>query len=285
MTIKITEVGARDGLQNEKASLSVETRVALIRRLAKLPFSEIEVGSFVSPKWVPQMACSDLVYAGVKDLEGPVELSCLVPNERGMQDAVKAGVKKISIFTAASETFNQKNINCSIAESFARFEPVLKLAEEHGMAVRGYISTAFVCPYEGDVEPHVVQEVYQRLLDVGVTDISIGDTIGKATTGQVKAVLERVLPLSSDADVALHLHDTYGKALENVAAGLDLGVTHFDSSTAGLGGCPYAPGAFGNLATENLVAFLAQKGLLDERSWQPGLAEAAQFINKAIKTQ
>ncbi len=258
----ITEVGPRDGLQNEKNILSVADRAAWIRELAKSGVDEIEVGAFVSPKWVPQMVDSDKVFSLVKDLQDQVKLTCLVPNEQGMQQAMAAGVKRIAIFTAASETFTQKNINCSIAESFARFAPVLKLAQANGIEVRGYISTAFVCPYEGVIGPAQSQAVLQQFLDLGVSEISVGDTIGKATPNSVAGLMAILQPIvqKNKIDLAMHFHDTYGMAIANVAESLRWDVRHFDASAGGLGGCPYAKGASGNVATEDLISFLEQMG-------------------------
>ncbi|MBM3230025.1 hydroxymethylglutaryl-CoA lyase, partial [Candidatus Parvarchaeota archaeon] len=255
-------VGPRDGLQNEKNILSVADRAAWIRELAKSGVDEIEVGAFVSPKWVPQMVDSDKVFALVKDLQPQIKLTCLVPNEQGMQQAVAAGVKRVAIFTAASETFTQKNINCSIAESFARFVPVLKLAQKNSIEVRGYISTAFVCPYDGVISPEKTQIVLQRFLDLGVSEISIGDTIGKATPQSVAALMALLQPMVQNhkVDLAMHFHDTYGMAIANVAESLRWDVRHFDASAGGLGGCPYAKGASGNVATEDLLYFLQAMG-------------------------
>lgn len=261
--IQITEVGPRDGLQNEKEKLTVEDRVAFVRSLVETGVEEIEVGAFVSPKWVPQMADTKKVVEAVMSLPDKTIFSALVPNERGMQEALASGIKKVSVFTAASESFNQKNINCSIKESFERFQSVVKLAEDNVVSVRGYISTAFVCPYEGNIQPEQVLNVAKSFLDLGVTDLSIGDTIGKASPDHVARLFEILLPFAQDHNLhlAMHFHDTYNLALVNVHESLKWGVTHFDSSAGGLGGCPYAPGAAGNLATEDLVFYLQSLAL------------------------
>ena len=286
--IRITEVGPRDGLQNEKTTLSVEARAAWIRELAQTGVDEIEVGAFVSPKWVPQMADSEKVFALVQDLAAQVKLTCLVPNEQGMQAAIAAGVKRVAIFTAASESFTQKNINCSIAESFTRFAPVFKLARANAIEVRGYISTAFVCPYEGEIAPAKTQDVLQQFLDLGVNEISIGDTIGKATPNSVAGLMTLLQPRAQNnkIDLAMHFHDTYGMAIANVAESLRWDVRHFDSSAGGLGGCPYAQGASGNVATEDLIYFLQAEGYQSSKNqaWQlEHLIQATKPVLKALQ--
>lgn len=252
--MRITEVGPRDGLQNEPASVPTDAKIAFVDALSASGLREIEVSSFVSPKWIPQLADAESVFHGIHRAEGAI-YSALVPNEKGLERAQACKVDKIAVFTAASETFNKKNINATIAESIARFEPVVKRA---GVPVRGYISTAFWCPYEGRISPAAVVDVAKRLVDLGVHELSIGDTIGKASPADVRALLE-VLPRS--VPVALHFHDTYGMAVANaLTAWKEFGIADFDSSAGGLGGCPYAAGATGNVATEDLVYALRATG-------------------------
>jgi hydroxymethylglutaryl-CoA lyase len=253
--VRIIEVGPRDGLQNETAVVPTEKKVAFIDALSGSGVSEIEVSSFVSPKWVPQLADAEDVFKRIRRAKGIV-YSALVPNEKGLERAKAAGVDKIAVFTAASETFNRKNINASIAVSIDRFRPVVRAA---GVPVRAYVSTAFWCPFEGKVAPAAVKDVVQRLVDLGVNEISIGDTIGKAVPDEVCELLRALLPLP--LPIALHFHDTYRHAVENaLAAWREFGIDAFDSSAGGLGGCPYAPGASGNVATETLVAALDAAG-------------------------
>ncbi len=254
--MRIIEVGPRDGLQNEPATVPTERKVAFIDALGATGVSEIEVSSFVSPKWVPQLADAEEVFKKIRRVKGVI-YSALVPNEKGLERAKAAGVDKIAVFTAASETFNQKNINATIAESIERFRPVVKAA---GVPVRAYVSTAFWCPYEGKIAPAAVVDVVRQLIVLGVNEISIGDTIGKATPADVRELLNALLP--SPVPLALHFHDTYKHAVENaVAAWLEFGIDAFDSSAGGLGGCPYAPGAAGNVATEDLVYLLDGMGI------------------------
>jgi hydroxymethylglutaryl-CoA lyase len=258
--IRIVEVGPRDGLQNEARPLGVAERVQMIEGLIDAGLKTIEVGSFVSPKWVPQMAGSAEVLATLGPREG-VTFQMLVPNVKGFVAARDAGAEEIAIFAAASESFSQKNINCSIEESFGRFAPVLEGAREAGMRVRGYVSCVLGCPYEGRVSLHSVVSVARRLHDLGCYEVSLGDTIGtgtpKAAAAMVRAVAEE-MPITA---VALHEHNTYGQALANILACLEAGVTTFDASVGGLGGCPYAKGATGNVSTEELVYMLEGMGL------------------------
>lgn len=254
--MRIVEVGPRDGLQNEQAVIPTEAKVAFVDALGATGVSEIEVSSFVSPKWVPQLADAEEVFRRIRRAKGVV-YSALVPNEMGLERARAAKVDKVAVFTAASETFNRKNINASIAESIERFRPVVRTA---GVPVRAYVSTAFWCPYEGRIAPVAVVDVVRRLADLGVNEISIGDTIGKAVPDEVLALLKVLLP--SAVPIALHFHDTYGHAVENaVCAWKEFKIDVFDSSAGGLGGCPYAPGASGNVATEALVAALPGTGV------------------------
>lgn len=254
-TVKIVEVGPRDGLQNEKVTIPTQVKIDYITALADAGLRVIEAGAFVSPKWVPQMADTAEVYREVPKDPG-VEYPVLVPNMNGLERAIEAGVQSIAIFTASSETFNKRNINMSIDESFANYAPVAARANAEGIKVRGYVSTAFGCPYEGDVPPETVLEVSARLLDIGCYEVSVGDTIGVGTPMQVQGViglLRDVIPVSK---LAMHFHDTRGTALANTLAALEMGISTFDASSGGLGGCPYAPGASGNMATEDLVYML-----------------------------
>lgn len=258
--VKIVEVGPRDGLQNEKAVVPLEVRRELCVRLAGAGLKNIEAGAFVSPKWVPQMAGSAELFAALPVLAG-VRWSALVPNLKGFEEARLAGVRDVSVFTAASESFTRKNINCSIDESFERFAPVFPAAEAGGMRVRGYVSTAIACPYEGPVAPAAVARVARRLHEAGCHEISLGDTIGVGSPAQVRAMLEAVTAEVPAAALAVHFHDTYGQALTNVLTSLEYGIGVVDASVAGLGGCPYAPGASGNLATEDLIYLLDGLGI------------------------
>ena len=258
--IKIVEVGPRDGLQNEPKTLSVEQRVALINWLSECELDEIEVGSFVSPKWVPQMANTDEVFLAINKVPD-VRYSVLTPNMKGLEKALEVEAKAISIFTAASEAFNQKNINCTIDESFERFAPMMKLALEKDLRVRGYVSCITHCPYSGAVSPADVLNVTDRLLDIGCAEVSLGETIGRATADDTRRVLGVMVGKLPVEQLALHCHDTHGQALENIAVGLEYGITTFDAAIGGLGGCPYADGqAKGNVATEAVVEFLQSKG-------------------------
>jgi len=250
--IRIVEVGPRDGLQNEQETVPTDLKVAYIDALSKAGLPEIEAGAFVSPKWIPQLADSDEVFSRIRRTPG-VAYSALVPNEKGLERALAVRLDKIAVFTAASETFNRKNINATIAESIARFKPVVRGARAAKLAVRGYLSTAFWCPYEGKIDPAKTVQVSQELLGLGVDEISIGDTIGKASPDEVRALLDLLLPIVPAGRVAMHFHDTYGRAVENCRASFDRGIRTFDSSAGGIGGCPYAPGASGNVSTQALV--------------------------------
>jgi len=259
--VKVVEVGPRDGLQNEKVTIPTEVKVEFITALGDAGLRVIEAGAFVSPKWVPQMADTAEVYRDIPKDPG-VEYPVLVPNAKGLERAIESGVKSIAIFTAASETFNKRNINMSIDESFENYAPVAARAIAEGIRVRGYVSTAFGCPYEGDVPAEKVLEVCARLLDLGCYEVSVGDTIGVGTPMQVQGVigvLRQVIPASK---LAMHFHDTRGTALANTLAALEMGIATFDASAGGLGGCPYAPGASGNLATEDLV-YMLDKMVID----------------------
>jgi hydroxymethylglutaryl-CoA lyase len=258
--VTIVEVGPRDGLQNEAGVVPTAAKISFIDQLSAAGHAVIEVSAFVSPKWVPQMADASEVFAGISRRAG-VRYTALVPNLAGLARAEAAGVTEIAIFAAASETFSRKNINQTIAESLATYKAVCDAALSKGMRVRGYLSTCFGCPFEGFVPPARVAEVAGRLLDLGVFEVAISDTIGVAHPGQIAEVLNPVTTRVPLAQVALHLHDTRGTALANVLAGLHYGVTTFDSAAGGLGGCPYAPGASGNLATEDLLYMLDGMGI------------------------
>ena len=258
-SVRIVEVGLRDGLQNESSELSVEHRFELCKRLIDAGSTHFEIGSFVSPKWVPQMAqTAELTKMVLQELtrrkaHNKLFPSVLVPNEIGMQQAIDSGIKEVALFGACTESFSQKNINCSIDESFQRFEAVMKLAKKNKIKVRGYLSTCFGCPFEGAVEEKIVVQIAKRMHDLGVYEISIGDTIGVAQVGQIKSLfskLKKVIPVKK---LAGHFHDTRGQSLANILAAYEIGVRVFDSSIGGLGGCPYAPGAAGNVATEDVV--------------------------------
>lgn len=253
--VKIVEVGPRDGLQNEAQGVSLETRIALVNNLANAGLPMIEAGSFVSPKWVPQMAESAEVFAGIQRLTG-VTYSALTPNLKGFDAALRAKVDEVAVFAAASEQFSQKNINCSISDSLARFQPVLSAAQAANLPVRGYVSCVLGCPYEGNIDPHAVLEVSEQLLTMGCYEVSLGDTIGVGTPGSMRALLDVLIPAIGPERLALHCHDTYGQALANICAGLEYGIATIDSAVAGLGGCPYARGASGNVATEDVLYML-----------------------------
>jgi hydroxymethylglutaryl-CoA lyase len=258
--VRVVEVGPRDGLQNEAAQITVEDRVVFAQALLDAGLPVVEVGAFVSPKWVPQMAGSDEVLRRLRRPPG-ARLPVLVPNAQGFERARAAGAREIAIFTAASETFNRKNINASIDESFARFAEFVPAAGREGMWVRGYVSTCFGCPYEGAVDPAKVVEVARRLVEIGCEEVSIGDTIGVAVPTQVTDVMGRLEAVIPAQRLAVHFHDTRGTALANVLAALQEGIAVVDSSAGGLGGCPYAPGASGNLATEDLLYMLRGMGI------------------------
>lgn len=253
--VTVYEVGPRDGFQNLARFIDTDTKVAFIDALSLSGLPAIEATSFVSPKWVPQLSDAADVMERIRRADG-VRYPVLVPNKVGMTRALAAGVREIAVFTAASETFNRRNINASIAQSIERFLPVAEMARADGVRMRGYVSTAFGCPYQGDVPVAGVVHVVGELIDLGCFEVSVGDTIGVADPGQIRAVVDALGQRHDLSRVALHLHDTYGRGLANVLAGLEAGITIFDSAAGGLGGCPYAPGASGNLATEDLVAML-----------------------------
>lgn len=258
--VTLIEVGPRDGLQNESSFVYTEHKIELINLLSQTGLKHIEATSFVSPRAIPQLADNEAVFAGINKAAG-IAYSALVPNERGMLRALDAGVKEIAVFTAASELFNQRNINCSIEESLDRFRPVLALAKAHNIPVRGYISCVLGCPYQGEVAPTQVALVAKKLLDLGVNELSLGDTIGVGTPKQTQALLDEIIPLLPLTELAMHFHDTYGQAIANIYASLNYGVHRFDSSVAGLGGCPYARGASGNVATEDVLYLMHGLGI------------------------
>lgn len=286
--IRLVEVGPRDGLQNEKSVVGLSAKVAYIDALSATGLREIESGAFVSPKAVPQMADSEQVFKHIVR-EPSVTYSALVPNERGFERALAAGVNKVSVFTAASESFNQKNINASIAESIERFKPVVFLAKKARLPVRAYVSTAFSCPYEGGIEPQAVLDVVKRLQDLSVDEISVGDTIGKATAVDVRRLLTPLLGAVSAEKVFLHFHDTFGHAVENaLVAWREYGVSGFDASTGGVGGCPYAPGAAGNVAMEDLVAAFTAAGAstgVDLNGLKAAAAALAKHLGRPLGAQ
>jgi len=258
--VRIVEVGPRDGLQNEPQPISAPVKIELIERLADAGIRYIEAGSFVNPQWVPQMAGSDEVFQGITHKPG-VTYAALTPNLKGFERALASGATEVAIFAAASETFSQKNINCSIDESLDRFAPVMAAASAANLPVRGYISCVVGCPYEGSVATEKVRQVAERLLQMGCYEISLGDTIGIGTPADIRRAIETSAKSVPIEQLAVHLHDTYGQALANIYASLEMGIAVVDSSIAGLGGCPYAKGASGNIATEDLVYMLNGLGI------------------------
>ncbi|XP_004603493.2 hydroxymethylglutaryl-CoA lyase, mitochondrial isoform X1 [Sorex araneus] len=278
--VKIVEVGPRDGLQNEKNIVPTAVKIKLIDMLSEAGLPVIEATSFVSPKWVPQMADHAEVLKGIQKFPG-INYPVLTPNFKGFQAAVAAGAKEVSIFGAASELFTKKNINCSIDESLQRFNEVLKAAQAANIPVRGYVSCVLGCPYEGKISPAKVAEVSKKLYSMGCYEISLGDTIGVGTPGIMKDMLSAVMQEVPVTALAVHCHDTYGQALANTLMALQMGVTVVDASVAGLGGCPYAQGASGNLATEDLVYMLTGLGIQTGVNLQK-LQEAGAFICQAL---
>lgn len=259
-SVTIVEVGPRDGLQNEKAGIATVDKLALIGRLADAGLSRIEATAFVSPRWVPEMADHEAVMRGVDRRPGVV-FSALVPNEKGAEAALAAGAQALAVFTAASESFSRTNTNCSIAESIKRFRPVMALAGRAGVPVRGYVSCALDCPYEGEIAPEAVAGITAELLALGCNEIALSDTLGRGTPERTAAMVEAALQRAPATMLAGHFHDTSGRAIANVAAAWELGLRVFDGSVGGLGGCPYAPGAAGNLATERLAAHFEARGI------------------------
>lgn len=260
--VKVVEVGPRDGLQNEKSIVATETKVNFINKLSETGLRSIEVTSFVSPKWVPQMADNIRVFQKINKKPG-VSYPVLVPNLKGLENALKVGVKEIAVFGAASETFTKKNTNCSIEESIQNFKDVIEHAKKHDIKVRGYISCIVGCPYEGETKPKIVSSIAAAMLQLGCYEISLGDTIGVGSPNKIRALLNELKHVSTSgmSEFAVHCHDTYGQALVNIYTSLECGIRVFDSSVAGLGGCPYAAGASGNVATEDLLYFLNKQGM------------------------
>ena len=278
--VKIVEVGPRDGLQNEKQAIDTATKVELIARLGASGLKTIEATAFVSPKWVPQMADNAEVMRQITRLDG-VTYPVLTPNLKGLEAALATGVTEVAVFAAASEAFSQKNINCSIDESIERFVPVIESAREHGVAVRGYVSTVVGCPYQGDVPPEKVAEVSKALFDLGCYEISLGDTIGVGTPSKVQTMLAEVSKAVPMDKLAGHFHNTYGMAIANIYASLQMGMAVFDASVAGLGGCPYAKGASGNVATEDVVYLLNGLGI-DSGVDLTSLVETAVWVSAQL---
>jgi hydroxymethylglutaryl-CoA lyase len=278
--VRIVDVGPRDGLQNEKEIVPTAIKVELIEKLAEAGIPSVEAGSFVSPKWVPQMADSAEVLKAIRRRAG-VDYPVLTPNLQGFERAIEAGAEEVAIFGAASEAFSQKNINCSIAESLDRFTPVMAAAQAKGVKVRGYVSCVLGCPYEGEIAPSKVAEVAGRLFAMGCYEISLGDTIGAGTPGKAQAMIEAVTATLPVAKLAAHFHDTYGQALANIYAVLEKGVAVIDASVAGLGGCPYAKGASGNVATEDVIYMLIGLGVKSGVDLDRLIA-AGNFISQAL---
>ena len=278
--VKIVEVGPRDGLQNESVTVPAEIKVQLVEKLADAGLPVIEVGAFVSPKWVPQMATSSDVFTRIDKRDG-VSYPMLVPNLKGLELAHAAGVQEIALFAATTETFSQKNTNCSIAESIDRFNAVIDEALRLDIKVRGYISCVLGCPYEGEVSLDTVLMLAEKMFDRGCYEVSLGDTIGVGTAGQARAMIEKLTRHIPVHQLAAHFHDTYGQALANIHAVLQCGISVIDSSVAGLGGCPYAKGATGNVATEDVVYMLQGMGI-DSGVDMDKLLEAGQFISNFL---
>ena len=275
-SVRIVEVGPRDGLQNESAIVSAVRKAEFIKLLAATGLQDIEVASFVHPKWIPQLADAEELI-GQLELLANVRYSALVPNMKGLERAIRSRIRRIAVFTAASETFNKKNINMGIRESIDVFRPVVARALKEGMSVRGYVSTCFVCPYEGSIAKEKVAEVTQALFEIGVDEVSIGDTIGAATPRDVETTCGYLQQRLAGHKLAMHFHDTYGMAIANVYQALQMGFSTFDSSAGGIGGCPYAPGASGNVATEDLVYLLDRLGIKSGVSLKL-LRQASQFM-------
>jgi len=259
-TVQLVEVGPRDGLQNQKQTIALAAKVQLIDDLADAGHTVIEAGSFVNPKWVPQMADSEQVFNAITRRAG-VRYCALTPNLQGFERALAVGADEVAIFAAASETFSHKNINCSVADSLQRYEKLMEAARQNNIAVRGYVSCVLGCPYEGDVAPLAVAEVTGKLLEMGCYEVSLGDTIGVGSAGGMQRLLGELLARFKPADLAVHCHDTYGQALSNILVALQQGIATVDTSVAGLGGCPYAPGASGNVASEDVVYMLHGMGI------------------------
>ncbi|MCE9600293.1 MAG: hydroxymethylglutaryl-CoA lyase [Spirochaetia bacterium] len=277
--VRVYEVGPRDGLQNEAKIVPADAKVAFIEKLTAAGLGHIEAVSFVRPGAIPQMADATEVYNRIKN--GKATYSGLVPNAKGMETALAAGIQEVAVFTAASESFTKKNINCTIEESFDRFKEVIRMAAEHSIPVRGYVSTVVQCPYEGEIAPAKVAEISKRLIDSGVYEVSLGDTIGAAVPDDISRLLDAVVRVVPAEKLAGHFHDTRGTALANVYRSLDYGILTFDSSAGGLGGCPYAPGASGNLATEDLLYSLHRSGYETNVDLEK-IADASAFMREIL---
>jgi len=281
-SVTIVEVSPRDGLQNQQHAISLDHKINLVNQLADAGLKVIETGSFVSPKWVPQMADSAELFAAIRQQPG-VRYTALVPNKQGLDTAIACGVKEIALFAAVTDEFSQKNLNCSVKESMQRFEALAQQAIDAGMQVRGYLSCVLGCPYAGSVDPQTVSDLSQQLLNAGCYEVSLGDTIGVGTAGSTQAMLDNMIQNNiSMSNLALHCHDTYGQAIANILIGLQYGISTIDASVAGLGGCPYAKGATGNVATEDVVY------LLDGLQIQHGinlskLIDVGQHISKVAR--
>lgn len=286
--VTLVEVGPRDGLQNEKSPVTTEQKVRLIEMLAQTGLRRIEAGSFVSPKWVPQMADSAAVfshlYRTASDFEQAVTYSALTPNLKGLEAALDAGVTEVAVFGSASESFSKKNINCSIEDSLRRFEPVMALAAKENVKVRGYVSCVLGCPYEGEIAPASVARVSRQLSEMGCFEISLGDTIGTGTPVKTADMLDAVSGQLPVSQLAVHFHDTYGQALVNIHTALLMGISIIDSAVAGLGGCPYAKGASGNVATEDVLYMLNGMGIHTNVE-MPLLLKACRFISEVLGRQ
>jgi len=281
--VKIVEVGPRDGLQSLNQTISTEDKIRYIDLLSKCSFPEIEVTSFVSPKWIPQLADADEVSHSILHAPNTV-YTALIPNLTGLENALDAGYNSVAVFTTVSETFSQNNTNCSINESMKRFSEMELVWKEINLRVRGYISTVWHCPYEGKINHKKVIDMISKLIDLGITEISLGDTIGRAKPGEVRKLLEIILSKWAPSLFALHMHDTFGFAKENIRAGLELGVYKFDSSTGGMGGCPYAEGSSGNIATETLHSLCQSLGI-ETGIQSKSLIQAAEFIQNTVEKE
>ena len=282
-SVKIVEVGPRDGLQSQSQVISSEDKINYIDLLSETGLQEIEVTSFVSPKWIPQLADAAEVFRSI-NRHPEIIYTALVPNFQGLQNAIKCQFRSVAVFTAASESFSQKNTNCSIDDSMTRFQDMRKLWEENDLRVRGYISTVWHCPYEGPINIEPVIDVITKLFDLGINEISLGDTIGKANPNEVRHTLDTILNRWDPASFALHFHDTFGMAESNIIAGLEFGINTFDSSAGGIGGCPYAEGASGNIATEKVFSLCDSMGI-ETGIQKDKLDEAAKFIRSILKKE
>ncbi|MEE9320461.1 MAG: hydroxymethylglutaryl-CoA lyase [Granulosicoccus sp.] len=279
--VTLVEVGPRDGLQNESRTVALGDKLELLNRLAQTGLQTIETGSFVSPKWVPQMADTAALFAALKPVDG-VRYTALVPNERGLDDAIASGVEEVALFAATTESFSQKNTNCSVARSLDNCATIARRAMEHDMRVRGYLSCVLGCPYEGTVAPLTVADLTRQLLDLGCYEVSLGDTIGVGTAGSTAEMLMALQHANIDMPkLAIHCHDTYGQAIANILVALQYGISTIDASVAGLGGCPYAQGATGNVATEDVVYLLNGLGITHGVDLHK-LIDAGEFISTAI---